>query len=187
MKLFEISRERFEVVHADITDGSEPALRFYILVAVSTLIAAFGLILDSTAVVIGAMLVAPLMTPILAIAAAVVGVVNHRGEIFTVLDFSRLSGIGEGTEGTVAVLLKSELLLFIVGGMFVLEVLSVILQTSVFKYTRIRTGTGRRVFRMAPLHHHFEQLGWPETRVVIRFYILAIIFALTGLATMKVR
>jgi phospho-N-acetylmuramoyl-pentapeptide-transferase len=71
--------------------------------------------------------------------------------------------------------------------MFVLEVLSVILQTSVFRYTRIRTGTGRRVFRMAPLHHHFEQLGWPETRVVIRFYILAIIFALTGIATMKVR
>jgi len=92
-----------------------------------------------------------------------------------------------GAIGTVAVLLKSELLLFIVGGMFVLEVLSVMIQTSVFRYTRVRTGTGRRVFRMAPLHHHFEQLGWPETRVVIRFYILAIIFALTGLATMKVR
>jgi len=92
-----------------------------------------------------------------------------------------------GAIGTVAVLLKSELLLFIVGGMFVLEVLSVMIQTSVFKFTRVRTGTGRRVFRMAPLHHHFEQLGWPETRVVIRFYIVAIIFALTGLATMKVR
>jgi phospho-N-acetylmuramoyl-pentapeptide-transferase len=92
-----------------------------------------------------------------------------------------------GAIGTVAVLLKSELLLFVVGGMFVLEVVSVMIQTSVFRYTRVRTGTGRRVFRMAPLHHHFEQLGWPETRVVIRFYILAIIFALTGLATMKVR
>ena len=92
-----------------------------------------------------------------------------------------------GAIGTVAVLLKSELLLFIIGGMFVLEVLSVMTQTTYFKYTRLRTGTGRRVFRMAPLHHHFEQLGWPETRVVIRFYILAIIFALAGLATMKVR
>jgi phospho-N-acetylmuramoyl-pentapeptide-transferase len=92
-----------------------------------------------------------------------------------------------GAIGTIAVLLKSELLLFIVGGMFVIEVVSVMIQTSVFRVTRIRLGTGRRVFRMAPLHHHFEQLGWPETRVVIRFYILAIIFALAGLATMKVR
>jgi len=92
-----------------------------------------------------------------------------------------------GGIGTVAVLLKSELLLLIIGGMFVLEVLSVMIQTSVFRVTRVRSGTGRRVFRMAPLHHHFEQLGWPETRVVIRFYIVAIIFALAGLATMKVR
>ena len=89
--------------------------------------------------------------------------------------------------GTVAVLLKSELLLLIVGGIFVAEALSVLIQTGGFKLTRWRTGTGRRVFRMAPLHHHFEQLGWPETRVVIRFYILAIIFALAALATMKVR
>ncbi len=91
MKLFEISRERFEVVHADITDGSEPALRFYILVAVSTLIAAFGLILNSTAVVIGAMLVAPLMTPIFGISLALVrGETNLfgraiRAEIFGVI------------------------------------------------------------------------------------------------------
>ena len=75
MKLFQISRERFTIVHADISDGSEPALRFYILVAVSTLIASFGLILNSTAVVIGAMLVAPLMTPIFGISLALV-----RGE-----------------------------------------------------------------------------------------------------------
>lgn len=92
-----------------------------------------------------------------------------------------------GAIGTVAVLLKSELLLFIIGGVFVAEALSVMLQTGGFKYTRWRTGSGRRVFRMAPLHHHFEQLGWPETRVVIRFYIVAIIFALAGLATLKVR
>jgi phospho-N-acetylmuramoyl-pentapeptide-transferase len=92
-----------------------------------------------------------------------------------------------GAIGAVAVLLKSELLLFIIGGVFVAEVLSVMIQTTGFKYTRWRTGTGRRVFRMAPLHHHFEQLGWPETRVVIRFYIVAILFALVGLATLKIR
>ncbi|MEJ2484066.1 MAG: phospho-N-acetylmuramoyl-pentapeptide-transferase, partial [Gemmatimonadota bacterium] len=92
-----------------------------------------------------------------------------------------------GAIGTVAVLLKSELLLIIVGGIFVAEAVSVMIQTGGFKFTRWRTGTGRRVFRMAPLHHHFEQLGWPETKVVIRFYIVAIIFALAALATMKVR
>ncbi len=92
-----------------------------------------------------------------------------------------------GAIGSVAVLLKSEFLLLLVGGVFVLEGLSVIIQTGWFKYTRWRTGSGRRAFRMAPLHHHFEKLGWPETRVVIRFYILGIIFALVGLATLKVR
>lgn len=92
-----------------------------------------------------------------------------------------------GAIGAVAVLLKSEFLLLIVGGVFVLEGVSVMLQTSFFKFTRWRTGEGRRVFRMAPLHHHFEKMGWPETRVVMRFYILGIIFALVGLATLKVR
>ena len=92
-----------------------------------------------------------------------------------------------GAIGAVAVLLKAEFLLLIVGGVFVLEGLSVIVQTSWFKFTRWRWGEGRRVFRMAPLHHHFEKLGWPETRVVIRFYIIGIIFALVGLATLKVR
>lgn len=92
-----------------------------------------------------------------------------------------------GAIGAVAVLLKSEFLLLIVGGVFVVEGLSVIVQTSWFKLTRWRTGAGRRVFRMAPLHHHFEKLGWPETKVVIRFYIVGIIFALVGLATLKVR
>ena len=91
MRLFELSRERFEIVHADISDGSEPALRFYILVAVSTLIASFGLILNSTAVVIGAMLVAPLMTPIFGISLALVrgetGLFGRamRAEIFGVI------------------------------------------------------------------------------------------------------
>jgi phospho-N-acetylmuramoyl-pentapeptide-transferase len=92
-----------------------------------------------------------------------------------------------GAIGAVAVLLKSEFLLVIVGGVFVMEGVSVIIQTGWFRYTKKRTGTGRRVFRMAPIHHHFEKLGWPETRVVVRFYILGIIFALVGLATLKVR
>lgn len=92
-----------------------------------------------------------------------------------------------GAIGIIAVLLKSEFLLLIVGGVFVAEAVSVMLQTGLFKFSRWRTGTGRRLFRMAPLHHHFEQLGWPETRVVIRFYIVAIICALTGLATLKIR
>ncbi len=92
-----------------------------------------------------------------------------------------------GAIGAVAVLLKSEFLLLIVGGVFVAEAVSVLVQSSWFKFTRWRTGSGRRVFRMAPLHHHFEKLGWPETRVVIRFYILAIICSLVGLATLKIR
>ena len=92
-----------------------------------------------------------------------------------------------GAIGSVAVLLKSEFLLVFVGGVFVLEGVSVLTQSGWFKYTRWRTGTGRRVFRMAPLHHHFEKLGWPETRIVIRFYILGIICSLIGLATLKVR
>lgn len=92
-----------------------------------------------------------------------------------------------GAIGAVAVLLKSEFLLLIVGGVFVLEGLSVMAQIGWFKFSRWRWGEGRRLLRMAPLHHHFEKLGWPETRVVARFYILGIIFALIGLATLKIR
>ena len=92
-----------------------------------------------------------------------------------------------GAIGSVAVLLKSEFLLVIVGGVFVLEGLSVILQTGWFKFSRRRWGEGRRLLRMAPLHHHFEKLGWPETRVVTRFYIVGVICALVGLATLKIR
>jgi phospho-N-acetylmuramoyl-pentapeptide-transferase len=83
--------------------------------------------------------------------------------------------------GTVATLIKQELLLVIVGGVFVLEALSVVLQVSSFKLT------GRRVFRMAPLHHHFELIGWSEPKVIARFVILAIIFALFSLTTLKLR
>ncbi|MFQ5346673.1 MAG: phospho-N-acetylmuramoyl-pentapeptide-transferase [Rhodothalassiaceae bacterium] len=86
-----------------------------------------------------------------------------------------------GALGTVAVITKHELVLVIVGGLFVLETVSVIVQVLSFKLT------GRRVFRMAPLHHHFEHLGWSEPTIVIRFWIIAVILALIGLATLKLR
>lgn len=86
-----------------------------------------------------------------------------------------------GLLGTVAVATKHEIVLAIVGGLFVLEILSVIIQVTSFKLT------GKRVFRMAPIHHHFEQLGWTEPQVVIRFWIVAVVLALTGLATLKLR
>ncbi len=92
-----------------------------------------------------------------------------------------------GALGTVAVLIKGEFLLLIIGAVFVAEALSVILQTSWFKYTRKRYGEGRRVFRMAPLHHHFEQLGWSESKVVVRFWIVGVMAALIALSTLKIR
>lgn len=92
-----------------------------------------------------------------------------------------------GALGAVAVLLRSEFLLAIIGGIFVLEALSVASQTLYFKWTKRRTGTGRRIFRMAPLHHHFEQIGWPESKVIIRFWILGIVFAMVAFATLKIR
>ncbi|MDP2576860.1 MAG: phospho-N-acetylmuramoyl-pentapeptide-transferase [Gemmatimonadota bacterium] len=92
-----------------------------------------------------------------------------------------------GALGTVAVLIKGEFLLVIVGAVFVAEALSVILQTSWFKYTRNRYGSGRRIFRMAPLHHHFEKVGWPESKVVVRFWIVGILCSLIALSTLKVR
>jgi phospho-N-acetylmuramoyl-pentapeptide-transferase len=92
-----------------------------------------------------------------------------------------------GALGAVAVLLKAEFLLAIIGGVFVLEALSVASQTVYFKWSRRQTGTGRRIFRMAPLHHHFEQIGWHESKVIIRFWILGIIFAMVAFATLKIR
>lgn len=92
-----------------------------------------------------------------------------------------------GALGAVAVLLRSEFLLAIIGGVFVLEALSVASQTVYFKYTKRKTGTGRRIFRMAPLHHHFEQIGWHESKVIIRFWILGIVFAMVAFATLKIR
>ncbi len=88
--------------------------------------------------------------------------------------------------GTIAVTLKQEILLCIIGGMFVAEVASVIIQVGTYKYTKRFKGEGRRVFRMAPLHHHFELSGWPESKVVIRFWILGILMALISLTTFKV-
>jgi len=87
--------------------------------------------------------------------------------------------------GTAAILLKKELLLLIIGGVFVIEVLSVIIQTTYFKYTRKKYGEGRRIFNMAPLHHHFELKGWHESKVVVRFLIVGILLALLSLTTFK--
>jgi phospho-N-acetylmuramoyl-pentapeptide-transferase len=87
--------------------------------------------------------------------------------------------------GTAAVLLKKELLLLLIAGVFIMEVISVIIQTSYFKYTKKKEGAGRRVFRMAPIHHHFELQGWHETKVVARFWIIGILMALLSLATFK--
>ncbi|MDH5589746.1 MAG: phospho-N-acetylmuramoyl-pentapeptide-transferase [Gemmatimonadota bacterium] len=92
-----------------------------------------------------------------------------------------------GALGVMAILLKSEFLLVIVGGVFVMEAVSVILQTSWFKYTSRRFGEGRRIFRMAPIHHHFEKLGWAETQVVTRFWILGVLCAMVALSTLKIR
>ena len=86
-----------------------------------------------------------------------------------------------GAIGTVSVIAKQELLIALVGGLFVLEALSVVIQVASFKLT------GKRVFRMAPLHHHFELSGWPEPKVIVRFWILSILFALIGLSTLKLR
>jgi phospho-N-acetylmuramoyl-pentapeptide-transferase len=92
-----------------------------------------------------------------------------------------------GALGVMAILLKAEFLLVIAGGVFVLETLSVAMQVGWFKYTRRRYGEGRRIFKMAPLHHHFEQLGWPEPKVVIRFWILGVLFAMLAISTLKIR
>ena len=92
-----------------------------------------------------------------------------------------------GAFGIVAVLIHQPFVLVIAGGVFVVEALSVILQKGWFKYTRLRTGTGRRIFLMAPLHHHFEKRGWYESQVVTRFYILCVLCAVVALATLKLR
>lgn len=92
-----------------------------------------------------------------------------------------------GALGTIAVIVRQEIVLFIMGGIFVAETLSVMLQVSYFKLTKKRFGTGRRLFLMAPLHHHFEQKGWRETQVVVRFWIITMMLVLVGLSSLKLR
>lgn len=89
--------------------------------------------------------------------------------------------------GTIAVIVRQEIVLAIMGGIFVVEAMSVMLQVTYFKYTRKKYGEGRRLLKMAPLHHHFEKSGWKETQVVVRFWIITMLLCLVGLSTLKLR
>ncbi|MBS0308811.1 MAG: phospho-N-acetylmuramoyl-pentapeptide-transferase [Proteobacteria bacterium] len=92
-----------------------------------------------------------------------------------------------GALGTIAVIVRQEIVLFIMGGIFVVETLSVMVQVAYFKFTKKRYGVGRRILLMAPLHHHYEQKGWKETQVVVRFWIITMMLVLFGLSTLKLR
>jgi phospho-N-acetylmuramoyl-pentapeptide-transferase len=92
-----------------------------------------------------------------------------------------------GALGTVAVIVRQEIVLAIMGGIFVVEALSVMAQVMYFKYTKKKYGAGRRILKMAPLHHHFEKSGWKETQVVVRFWIITMLLCLVGLSTLKLR
>jgi len=109
---------------------------------------------------------------------------THPAEVFMGDTGSLALG---GVLGAMAILLKAEFLLAIVGGVFVVEAVSVILQMGHFRYTARKYGSGRRLFRMAPIHHHFEQLGWPESKVVTRFWILGILCAMVAFSALKIR
>ena len=109
---------------------------------------------------------------------------SHPAEVFMGDTGSLALG---GLIGVIAFMVQQPLTLILVGGVFVAEALSVIIQVSFFKYTRRRFGEGRRFFRMAPIHHHFQKQGWPETKVVLRFWILSLMCALAGLGTLKLR
>jgi phospho-N-acetylmuramoyl-pentapeptide-transferase len=109
---------------------------------------------------------------------------SHPAEVFMGDTGSLALG---GLIGVMAFMIHQPVTLVIVGGVFVMEALSVIIQVGTFKITKRRTGVGRRVFLMAPIHHHFQKLGWPETKVVLRFWVLSLGFALAGLATLKIR
>ena len=89
--------------------------------------------------------------------------------------------------GAVAVIVRQEIILFVMGGVFVVETLSVAIQVSYYRYTKKKFGEGRRIFLMAPLHHHYEQKGWKETQVVVRFWIITMMLVLVGLASLKIR
>jgi len=109
---------------------------------------------------------------------------SHPAEVFMGDTGSLALG---GLIGVIAFMVQQPFTLVIVGGVFVAEALSVIIQVGWFKYTRQRHGEGQRFFRMAPIHHHFQKLGWPETKVVLRFWILSLMCALAGLGTLKLR
>lgn len=109
---------------------------------------------------------------------------SHPAEVFMGDTGSLALG---GLIGVMAFMIHQPVTLVIVGGVFVMEALSVIMQVGWFKYTKRSTGVGQRIFLMAPIHHHFQKLGWPETKVVLRFWVLSLGFALAGLATLKIR
>ncbi|MEX2585713.1 MAG: phospho-N-acetylmuramoyl-pentapeptide-transferase [Balneolaceae bacterium] len=109
---------------------------------------------------------------------------SHPAEVF-MGDTGSLA-IG-GALGAVALMIHKELLLPVICGIFMMVTLSVIIQTSWYKYTRYRFGEGRRVFLIAPIHHHFEKLGWPESKIVVRFWIIAILLGILSLLTLKLR
>jgi phospho-N-acetylmuramoyl-pentapeptide-transferase len=109
---------------------------------------------------------------------------SHPAEVFMGDTGSLALG---GLLGVMAFMIHQPLTLVIAGGVFVMELLSVVLQVSWFKYTRRRFGEGRRIFLMAPIHHHFQKKGWPETKVVLRFWVLSLGCALASLATLKLR
>ena len=92
-----------------------------------------------------------------------------------------------GALGTIAVIVRQEIVLAIMGGIFVVEAMSVMAQVTYFKYTKRKYGEGRRILKMAPLHHHFEKSGWTETQVVVRFWIITMLLCLLGLSTLKLR
>ncbi len=111
---------------------------------------------------------------------------SHPAEVFMGDTGSLALG---GLIGVIAFMVQQPLTLAIVGGVFVVEAVSVIIQVSYFKYTKRRspTGEGIRFFKMAPIHHHFQKLGWPETKVVLRFWVISLMCSLAGLATLKIR
>ena len=109
---------------------------------------------------------------------------THPAQVF----MGDVGALGLGAAlGTIAVIVRQEIVLAIMGGIFVVEALSVMAQVTYFKYTKKRFGEGRRLFKMAPLHHHFEKKGWKETQVVVRFWIITMLLCLVGLSTLKLR
>jgi phospho-N-acetylmuramoyl-pentapeptide-transferase len=109
---------------------------------------------------------------------------THPAQVF----MGDVGALGLGAAlGTIAVIVRQEIVLAIMGGIFVAEAVSVMLQVSYFKYTKRKYGEGRRILKMAPLHHHFEKSGWKETQVVVRFWIITILLCLLGLSTLKLR